>query len=74
MKTKRVRIAVAVTASGAWNSVGWSSSKSGAPTEIADSEKRSYAVEPLDEDATVHWVEADIPIPEETTIEGTVTK
>lgn len=73
MKTKRVRIAVAMNEDGEWYAYGWRDN-SNTPNEEADGVKASKAEEALTGvNITTHFVEADIPIPESTTIEGTVT-
>ena len=72
MKTVRVRIAVAVTSKGEWH----------AEADFEDSEKEAHqrAVELLqtghleEAECAIHWVEADIPIPEGVTVEGEVVK
>lgn len=65
MKTVRVRIAVSVDPDGVWNSCGWS--------EGSDADKSGLAFEEQAYGGALHWVEADVPIPEPTTIEGEVT-
>lgn len=66
-KTVRVRIAVAVNEHGHWNASGYFKWNKG--------EARETALEGLDEPGaeTIHYVEADVPIPAPQTIEGTVT-
>lgn len=66
MKTVRVRIAVAVTESGDWSACGGKG--------MLDEDCRSAALDGLgDGDIdSVHWIVADVPIPESTQIEGTV--
>ena len=65
MKTVRVRIAVAVESSGAWNSCGWGT-KDG---NESDSELVWAAMEPM-EDVIVrqYWVECDVPVPSAETV------
>ncbi len=64
-KTVRVRIAVGVDPRGHWHAYG--------DDEESDAEMYEDATW---DGATIHWVEADVPIPEpppdETVIEGTV--
>ncbi len=72
MKTKRVRIAVAVNEDGKWCAMGWGGGMIGKQT---DAELTSHALEGLDNDATsehVVFIEADVPIPESVTVEGKV--
>lgn len=64
--TARVRIAVCVAADGTWNSCGWRT-KSMSPS---DEELAASAADVMPADATLHFVEADVPLP--TTIEGEV--
>lgn len=72
MKTVRVKIAVAVNTNGNWaaNGFGGDNSKSKSSLDIM----KSIARESLDYDSTpemvVHWIEADVPIPESQTIQG----
>lgn len=65
-KTVRVRIAVAVDANGNWNSSGAS--------DIDPKYAAAYAAEPdnLSEHFVVHWVCADLPVPEEIEVAGEV--
>ena len=67
MKTVRVRIAVAVNEQGKWNAFGYSSS--------SDENSKQLAFECLDGEGveSLYWIEADLPIPSPTIIEGTVT-
>lgn len=70
METVRVRIAVAVTHEGEWNSCGW-----GRPgKDVSDADKMALAVETMPDGESRYWVEADIPLPSPPTIEGTVTQ
>ena len=71
-KTVRVRIAVAVSRTGAWAAYGW---------QLAGSKPRSdsdFLREMMEEDVygvdATHYVEADVPIPQNIgeTIEGEV--
>lgn len=62
-RTVRVRIAVAVQQDGRWHAAGW--------REATDFVKSEIAQEPLG-DCVVHWIEADVPLPSEATIEGEV--
>lgn len=66
MKTVRVRIAVAVDADGKWCSAGWVDS---------DDSLEQTALDGLDSarPTVVHFIEADVPMPEPTTVEGSVT-
>lgn len=68
-KTVRVKIAVAVDEFGGWNSSGWRSKK-----PDYESEAQSLALEGVEGvHVAFHWVEADVPVPETTTIQATAT-
>lgn len=68
-KTIRVRIAVAVGAGGQWSAVGCSGEGS------TDDELESYALEGMEDAAVaIHFIEADVPLPETVTVEGRVSK
>lgn len=64
--TVRVRILVAVDADGQWVSRGnvWDSD---------EVHKDWISTDDLKDDFSCHWIEADVPVPAETTIEGSVT-
>ncbi len=62
----RVRIAVCVAADGSWNSCGWSGDRG----KQDDSELASNACDIMPSNAAVHFIEADIPLPQ--TIEAEV--
>ena len=66
-KTIRVRIAVCVAPDGEWNSAGWS----GAHGQNKDEELASMAIDPMPVAVSVHFIEADIPLPQ--TIAAEVT-
>lgn len=70
MKTKKIRIAVAVDGNGDWSAVGWSGAD---PAEV-----RGIVLEGVSGAAEEHivWVVAEVPIPEQSSldIEGTVEK
>jgi len=70
-KTVRVRIAVAVTASGNWVADGWTDPIGGEAT-LRDAAFK-YLERKDDEAFHVVWIEATVPIPTEATIEGSVT-
>ena len=65
MPAVKVRIGVAVSASGQWNAAGWTDSD-GKPMDDADI--RSTAFETLDSDPAegelFYWLEAVLPLPE----------
>lgn len=66
-KTVRVRIAVAIGDDGQWNCCGWRG--------CADEDARGIASDTLEsEQFVIHWVEADIPVPQPQTIEGAGTQ
>ncbi len=65
-KTIRVRIAVCVAADGSWSSCGWSGDRG----KQDDSELASNACDIMPSNAAVHFIEADIPLPQ--TIEAEV--
>lgn len=61
----KVRIAVAITKGGRWAAQGFVASDDG---EVA-----AWAYEMLDEEgAAICWVTADVPVPEDTEVVGTV--
>jgi len=62
---QRVRIAMAMTQSGQWAAWGCAGS--------TDDMQRDIALEGLEDDAIVHFIEADVPIPTIKLIEGVVT-
>jgi hypothetical protein len=60
VKTIRIRIAVAVGSSGAWNSCGWG----GIDGNEKDDQLVSLVMEPMeDEVVRRYWVEFDVPVP-----------
>ncbi len=65
MKTVRVRIAVAVDEHGNYHAAGWSGSKDEHIGETA-----SEFFESAEGAEAVHFVEADVPLPESQTIQG----
>lgn len=67
MKTVKVRIAVAIDSKGNWNACGW-------PDQKDKGEMAGIALDSLPGDPyeVVHWVEADVPIPESLTVQGAV--
>ena len=75
MTTKRVRIAVAIDRNGYWFAAGWDRSDDGDSREFSletlymnhDTDAEGMASEPV-----VHYIEADVPIPEGDTVEGEV--
>lgn len=61
----KVRIAVAITKGGRWAAQGC--------VDSTDPEVAGWAYEMLDEDnAAICWVTADVPIPEDAEVVGTV--
>lgn len=73
-KTIRVRIAVAVSPQGHWESFG-STVGVANPENGDDATHAEYAVMNCDgKTHAVHFIEADIPLPVAVTVEGTVTK
>jgi hypothetical protein len=72
-KTKRVRIAVAIDSTGTWCASG-QSIEDGDP--CPDDEMAAEVLEGdliINASKMVHFVEAEIPIPEEVTVEGHVS-
>ena len=61
----RVRIGVSITQTGQWTAWG--------AIESPDELTRDTVLEGVIDDALVHFVEADIPIPQHKVIEGVVT-
>ena len=70
-KTIKVRIAVAMGQNGFWNSCGW-----GGPNNVIHDSELAQIAWDGNEDATGNettaFVTAEIPIPEETEVEGVV--
>ena len=64
-RTVRVRACCAVDADGDWNICGWK----GAKNEAA---MRDIACDMVKDGERVTWIEASVPLPEETTVEGEV--
>lgn len=67
MKTQTIRIAVAIDGDGRWNACGWDIG----PDAQDDFEIGAQAVDGLNSDHHLQgltWVEAEIPVPEETTV------
>lgn len=71
MKTVKVRIAVAVDRKGDWSSAGWNTSYDDARYAR---DAFGSAVENLDEGEARYWLEAELPIPEDsaTVVQATV--
>lgn len=75
-KTKRVRIAVAIDEHGNFRAVGWTPHP--ATGSLAELDMKEEAHDLFMDNAHggtmchIIWVEADIPIPEPVTIQGTV--
>ena len=62
MKTK-VRVALAIDATGAWNACGW-----GGPESTAqDSEKMGIAVDGVKDGEARYWIEAEVDLPTDAT-------
>ena len=62
MKTK-IRVAVAIDATGDWNACGW-----GGPASTSkDSEKMGLAVDGVDDGEARYWLEAEIDLPTDAT-------
>jgi len=74
-KTKKVRIAVAINSRGEWNCGGYCWLKTGEQLEtLPDDEAAGNAIEGLESDEyVIHFVEAEIPLPVSTTVQGKVT-
>lgn len=66
MKTKRVRILVAMDDTGKWASHG-------SYTENDEVCREWICIDGLNECISYHWVEAEIPLPSAEVIEGAVT-
>jgi len=71
MNTKRVRIAVVMNEHGVWSSMGFS----GKEGPRSDEDLSNMAFDCHDEGGTMvlHFVEADIPVPLPTTIQGEIS-
>lgn len=63
-RTVRVRIAVATNADGQWSACGMQN--------LSDEDAKYAACEGVDGIEEVSWVTANVPLPEETTVEGMV--
>lgn len=61
----RVRVGVAITQASQWHA--WGAHGAG---DLVTSDQ---AVEGLEDDAVVHYVEADVPVPQQRVVEGVVT-
>ena len=67
MKTIKIKIAVAIDASGKWSASGW-----GVENKPCKDVPMDIAVEGVKEGGRRYWVEAEIEVPEELTIQGEV--
>lgn len=65
-KTVKVRIAVAVTPSGEWNATGW--------TSCIEADAMDLACSSVSDGEARYFVEAELPIPEPVTVQGTVVE
>lgn len=65
-KTVKVKVAVGVEPTGKWNAFGWAGG--------TDAEKMELTVEPLDTGEARFWLTADLPLPEEMTVEAEVER
>lgn len=63
--TKRIRILVAIDSDGKWVSAGCDYGSASDPKEW-------IFLDDLGTNLTYHWIEADVPVPGETTIEGQI--
>ena len=66
MSKVKVRIAVAVDHTGNWNSCGW--------REAEDSDAMQLATEAVVPGEARYWLEAELDLPTETTVQATVTE
>lgn len=71
MKTIKVRIAVAVADNGWWNAVGWQRTEQSEGDKVLASFARQHL---LNRPSAVHFVEAELPVPEAETFQGAVVK
>ena len=63
----KVRIAVAVSGIGEWCAGGWA--------EASEEDMRRFAFDGADaNDAVLHWITADVPLPVEREVEGEVNE
>lgn len=72
MTTVRVRIAVGVDARGVWCAYGWSSEQG---RQATDEQMAGNVADMIDQSVTqyaTHYIEADVPLPESTTVKGEV--
>lgn len=70
-KTVKVRIAVAVDPEGKWQAHGWQPR----PDHVQRDAKfmQDTAREDLEYGEAMYWIEAELPVPEAQTVQGTVT-
>lgn len=71
-RTVRVRLCVAVNAEGEWDCYGYGNSD-GPFMDSDDHPWADRAAESIGTGCRGVWIEADVPLPEETTVEGEVT-
>lgn len=69
MAKVKVRIAVAVDPTGAWNSCGWKST-----TPQDDEELMGMACEPLETGEAYYWLTAELDIPSAQEVSATVER
>ena len=63
----KVRIAVAVSGLGDWCAGGW--------TEASEEDMRRFALDGADsDDAALHWITVDVPLPVQQELAGEVEK
>ncbi len=67
MKTVKVRVAVAVDTDGKWAASGW-----GTLVSLNKEQAMDIAVEGVEPGEARYWLEAELTIPEHTTIQATV--
>lgn len=66
MKTVKVRVAVAVDATGVWNSCGWS-------TAVPSDQPMHIAVEGVADGEARYWLEAELAVPEVITVKASIS-
>lgn len=74
-ETVRVRIAVAVNSAGEWAAGGYTEQTEAGLTVSNREFAEDCAIETLDSAGhSIHWIEANIPLPTSVTVEGEVVK
>jgi|GEM_PF-1959423 len=62
----KIKIALAVSSEGDWAASGWSG--------ISDEESMELCLDGITGSITTHWIEVNVPVPNESIMEGRMTK